>query len=371
MFILFNLAMYSNPPLAFYVSRGGSLCIELICPPQRDHQGDGRPLGSQKTREVVTTTHVRTEAKTALIIPTYNAASSWESLCAGIRRQDLQPDRILIIDSSSQDGTEALARAAGFEVVCIAQKDFNHGGTRQFALRYASDAEIVLYVTQDAILATDSAVRELLAAFVDPLVALAYGRQLPRPEARAMEVHARLFNYPAQSEVRTFACRSLRGLKTIFCSNSFAAYRCSALLAVGGFPPDLILGEDTVTAAKLLQAGYKVAYVADAAAYHSHNYTTMQEFRRYFDIGVLHIRESWLQETFGNAGGEGRRFVLSELRYLLRTAPWQVPSAMLHVAAKLLGYRAGRAEAHLPVRLKRRLSMHSGFWDEQSAPRTT
>jgi len=315
-------------------------------------------------REVVTITYEPTKAITALIIPTYNAAATWERLCAGIRRQNLQPDRIIIIDSSSQDGTEALARAAGFEVVRIAQKDFNHGGTRQFALRYAGETEIVLYLTQDAILATDSAVRDLLAAFVDPLVALAYGRQLPRPEARAVEIHARLFNYPAQSEVRTFASRSQQGLKTIFCSNSFAAYRCSALLAVGGFPPDVIFGEDTVTAGKLLQAGYKVAYVADAAVYHSHSYTMMQEFRRYFDIGVLHIRESWLQETFGKADGEGRRFVLSELRYLLRTAPWQIPSAMLHVVAKLLGYRAGRVEAHLPVKLKRRLSMHRGFWNE-------
>jgi rhamnosyltransferase len=314
-------------------------------------------------REVVPTTDEITGARTALIILTYNTASWWERLCAGIRRQDLQPERIIIVDSSSQDETEALAHNAGFDVVRIAQKDFNHGGTRQFALQYAPDAEIVLYLTQDAILASGSSLRHLLTAFADPQVALAYGRQLPRPEARGIEAHARLFNYPMQSEVRTFACRTSRGLKTIFCSNSFAAYRCSALLEVGGFPSNVIFGEDTVTAGKLLQAGYKVAYVADATVYHSHSYTAMQEFRRYFDIGVLHIREPWLQETFGNAEGEGRRFVLSELRYLLRNGPWLIPSAMLHVAAKLLGYRAGRKEAVLSVKLKRQLSMHRGFWN--------
>jgi rhamnosyltransferase len=98
----------------------------------------------------------------------------------------------------------------------------------------------------------------------------------------------------------------------------------------------VIFGEDTVTAGKLLQAGYKVAYVADAPVYHSHSYTAIQEFRRYFDIGVLHIREAWLQEIFGKAGGEGIRFVLSELRYLLRAAPWQTPSAMVHFAPSYL-----------------------------------
>jgi rhamnosyltransferase len=125
----------------------------------------------------------------------------------------------------------------------------------------------------------------------------------------------------------------------------------------------VIFGEDTVTAGKLLQAGYKVAYVADAPVYHSHSYTAIQEFRRYFDIGVLHIREAWLQEIFGKAGGEGIRFVLSELRYLLRAAPWQTPSAMVHFAPSYLMI----GQAHLPVKLKRQLSMHRGFWNEQSS----
>lgn len=66
------------------------------------------------------TTHEIDNAKTALIILTYNAASWWERLCSGIRRQDLKPEKIIIVDSSSRDGTEALAHNAGFEVVSIA-----------------------------------------------------------------------------------------------------------------------------------------------------------------------------------------------------------------------------------------------------------
>jgi rhamnosyltransferase len=58
------------------------------------------------------------------------------------------------------------------------------------------------------------------------------------------------------------------GIKSIFISNSFAAYRRSALLAVGGFRKDVIFGEDTVTAARLLLSGYQVAYSAQACVYH-------------------------------------------------------------------------------------------------------
>ncbi len=153
------------------------------------------------------------------------------------------------------------------------------------------------------------------------------------------------------------------GFKSIFISNSFAAYRREALFAVGGFPSDVIFGEDTIVAAKLLLAGWKIAYVADAQVYHSHAYTSTQDFKRYFDIGVLHSRESWLLQEFGGTGGEGSRFVRSEWNYLWPQYWWLIPSALIRTALKLVGYRLGRIESKLSLRIKRRLSMHRRFWN--------
>jgi rhamnosyltransferase len=157
--------------------------------------------------------------------------------------------------------------------------------------------------------------------------------------------------------------RERLGFKTIFISNSFAAYRRTALMEGGGFPKDVIFGEDTITAAKLLLGGWKIAYVAEAKVYHSHSYTWTQDFKRYFDIGVLHARESWLLEEFGGAGGEGGRFVRSELSYLWPRYWWLIPSALIRTALKLVGYRLGRIEKKLSLRWKRRLSMHRRFWE--------
>lgn len=168
-----------------------------------------------------------------------------------------------------------------------------------------------------------------------------------------------------KSGVRTLVSRKELGIKTIFISNSFAAYRRTALIAVGGFPGDVIFGEDTITAAKLLLAGGKIAYVAEAQVFHSHNYTWAQDFRRYFDIGVLHRRESWLLQEFGSAGSEGGRFVQSELRYLWSRRWWLVPSALIRTALKFVGYRLGRNEERLSLGWKRRLSMHSSFWAKE------
>jgi len=41
---------------------------------------------------------------------------------------------------------------------------------------------------------------------------------------------------------------------------------------IGWFREKLIMGEDTFAGARMLLAGYKIAYVADAQVYHSHNY---------------------------------------------------------------------------------------------------
>jgi len=296
-----------------------------------------------------------------VIIPTLNAAANWPKLVPPLL-MSVAPERVLIMDSASSDGTVSLARAAGFRVCSFPQKEFNHGGTRQLAAELLGDAEIVVYLTQDAILHDPSSLGHLLAAFADPSVAAAFGRQLPRFGAGPIESHARGFNYPATSDVRDLDSRDRLGIKTIFMSNSFAAYRRSALMAVGGFPGDIIFGEDTVTAGKLLLKGWRIAYVAEASVHHSHAYSWRQEFKRYFDIGVLHTRESWLQENFGRTGGEGKRFVISELTHLWHNRPILIPSAMIRTMLKLAGYRLGRLEQSFSPNLKRKLSMHHTFW---------
>jgi rhamnosyltransferase len=306
----------------------------------------------------------------AVIIPTCNAAAGWPALVNGLRQQDLQPNQVLIVDSSSTDDTRELASAEGYEVVRIERRDFSHGGTRQMALQYVPSAEIVLYLTQDAIPADATAFRNLLRVFDDPAsgncIGAAFGRQLPRPEAGPIEAHARLFNYPTESSVRDLASRETLGIKATFLSNSFSAYRRAALVAVGGFPADVIMAEDALVAARMLMAGWKTAYCADARVFHSHPYTLRQEFSRYFDTGVYHARESWLIENFGAAGGEGMRFLRSEFAYLFPRHLALLPLAAMRTLAKAAGYHLGRREAHFTNSLKRSISFHPSFWD--SAP---
>lgn len=301
-----------------------------------------------------------------MIVPAYNPGKLWLKWSEAVARQ--QSDvQCLVVDSASTDGTDFSELPSGRQLLRIATADFNHGKTRNFALHHLpAGADVVVFMTQDSLLADAQALQNLVAAMDDPTVACAWGRQLPHIDAdylaTPIAAHARLFNYPANSRTVSLADKVQLGLKTCFMSNSFAAYRVADLLSVGGFPSDVILGEDMAVTAKLLMAGKRVAYVANARVHHSHNYSVLQEFRRYFDTGVFHARNPWLLQTFGSAGGEGMRFVRSELLYLWRYAPWWIPTAMVRTLGKLAGYRMGLFEALMPRCIKRWCSMHYLYW---------
>ena len=301
--------------------------------------------------------------KFLLCIPTYNSGTLWCDWIEAYQSQLLKADKVIVIDSSSSDNTAKHADESGFLVHSIPKSEFNHGGTRNQAVEFAkSFADVVVFMTQDAILASPDSLANLLAPFVDPEVAAVCGRQLPHHNATPLAAHARYFNYPSESKVKSQADISILGIKTAFMSNSFAAYRLSVFEELGGFPDNTILAEDMYLTAKMILSGYKVAYCAEATVFHSHNYTLKQEFQRYFDTGVFQRDQAWLQQIFGKAVAEGKKFMLSELKFLSKNAPHLLPKALLSTFAKWVGFKLGYHYQKLPYAWCRWLSMHKGYW---------
>ncbi|BAV33903.1 rhamnosyltransferase [Sulfuricaulis limicola] len=300
--------------------------------------------------------------RVAIIVPTLNASSMWDDWVRGMRMQSFKPDVVLVVDSSSTDGTTEKAATEGYRVHKIDRKDFNHGGTRQLAIDLLDGIDIAVFLTQDAVLAHKDSITSIVSSFAVDDVGVAYGRQLARKIAGPFEAHARLFNYPGESRYQTAADIKRLGLKAAFISNSFAAYRVAAMKAVGGFPANVIVSEDMHVAARMIMAGWKVHYNADAVVIHSHGYSPFQEFRRYFDVGAFHARERWVLGKFGAPHGEGLRFVLSEWRYLGARRLYLFPSSIARSAMKLLGYRMGLLESKLPLSFKRAVSMQKAYW---------
>ena len=67
------------------------------------------------------------------------------------------------------------------------------------------------------------------------MLELFYGRQLPYENASLFASHLREFNYGTKSYIRTYDDREKYGIKTAFLSDSFAAYRRSALESIDWF----------------------------------------------------------------------------------------------------------------------------------------
>jgi len=300
--------------------------------------------------------------KFAIVIPTYNAGANWFACLDAIVQQKLQPDCLLIIDSSSHDATVKITEKHACRIITISQEEFGHGKTRQYSLEFLYGVEFVIFLTQDAILSDGDSIVHLLGEFRDKNISAIYGRQIARSKAGIIEKFERKFNYPLQSLHKSTHDSPIYGLKTTFISNSFAAYRLSALKEVGGFPEHTILAEDMYVGAKMLQAGWKIAYCAEATVYHSHNYSVLQTFQRYFDTGVFHAREPWIRESFGGADSEGLKFVRAEFVHLLKNNFTLIPLAILKNLSKYVGFKIGLVEKYLPVPLKRKLSMHKAFW---------
>lgn len=308
------------------------------------------------------------EQSVSLIIPTLNGEFWFNELLSGIVHQTLVPDEVIVVDSGSSDATIPLVHRymevhPFIRLYQIKKEEFDHGGTRTMAARKAT-GDILVFMTQDAIPADSMALELLIRSFAkDDNLAAAYGRQLSAKNATFFSEHLRLFNYPEQSQIRSQQDWGLYGFKTVFISNSFAAWRRDILEQQGYFPEHLLFGEDTVALAKMLEKGYYVAYVSEATVYHSHNYSVLQDFKRYFDIGVLHKTQSRYLLQHKGPGGTGKKYILSELACLAKKRKYYLlPEFLLRNFCKFIAYQMGKRFRIFPGHFPARLSMNPGWW---------
>jgi glycosyltransferase involved in cell wall biosynthesis len=158
------------------------------------------------------------KSRVAVILPVRNAGDFAKRQVYAFKGQIPVP-HVMVIDSKSTDGSPDIYRAGGCEVIPIAHKDFDHGATRNFPMTLC-DADIIIFMTHNSILQRPDSIFRLCAPFADPAVGVVYGRQPARPQAREIERHARYFNYPAISSVRTWPSARRLGIRAAFNSNT-------------------------------------------------------------------------------------------------------------------------------------------------------
>ena len=278
-----------------------------------------------------------------VIIPAYHPGKEFATLIKRLEKQTVSIHRIIVMNTEESMWNKEWEKLSdAMEVHHLTKEEFDHGGTRARAAEL-SDADVMVFMTQDAMPADRELLAELLKALdQEENIAAAYARQLPNAECSFVERYTRAFNYPDTSLVKTKADLDKYGIKTFFCSNVCAAYKKDIYEKQGGFVRRTIFNEDMIYAGGLIQAGYGIAYAAEARVIHSHNYNCMQQFHRNFDLGVSQAEHPEIFEGVPSEG-EGMRLVKKTLAYLIHSGRiWLIPGFVLQCAGKYAGYLAGK-----------------------------
>jgi glycosyltransferase involved in cell wall biosynthesis len=278
--------------------------------------------------------------KLSIIIPTYNAGTYIRELLERIQSQTVQPFEIIIIDSSSKDNTVQIAEELGARTSVIPKHIFNHGGTRNKAAGEAA-GDILVFMTQDALPFDNHLLNYLSESLKHPDVATAFARHIPSTDASLLEIFARKFNYPEQSSIKGISDIKQYGIKTFFSSDVCSAIKKEAFLKAGMFPEGIRANEDMLLSAQLILNGYKIAYVPDAKIIHSHHYSLLKQFCRYYNIGSSLRRNDWILK-YAKAESEGVRFVKEQILFVVKQRKYiLIPYIFLEAIMKYIGFRLG------------------------------
>lgn len=309
--------------------------------------------------------------KIDVIIPTYKPDKKFIQLVEWLEKQTTAINKIIVINTEERyirqllTGTSFLSKHQILEISNISKHEYDHGKTRNFGAK-KSDADILVYMTQDAIPYDEFLIENLVTALNREDAAVAYARQLPADDATLTEKITRGFNYPASGKVKTKNDLDKLGIKTFFCSNVCAAYKREVFDKLGGFINKTIFNEDMIFAATAIQAGYSIVYAPQARVVHSHNYTYSQQFKRNFDLGVSQAQHPEIFEGISSEK-EGKAMVKLALQRLNETGHKKdVVTYVLMSGAKFLGYRAGKAYKRLPKKLVKKWSGSPTYWEREN-----
>ncbi|SEH11722.1 glycosyltransferase [Thermoleophilum album] len=304
------------------------------------------------------------EPTIGVVIPTRNAAR-WLERTLAVLREEPEPAEVLVVDSGSSDGTPEIAARQGARVVSIDPREFGHGRTRNLAMEL-TDADLVCFLTQDAVPLPGWLASWRPAFARHPRVGAAFGPQLPWPDtpvpvARELDEFFPRFAHPTAPDEPAV----LGSLDDPFLSNVNACYRrdCWRELRF----PDVPYGEDRAFALAMREAGWSLAYVPRARVRHAHAYPPLEFARRYFDefralALVFGYRERWLDpvallrrvlgETLRDVHWARRRRGVGAVRTLARSPRWALHHAIRATFAPL-----GSRGLALPAPLQRALSL--------------
>ena len=112
-----------------------------------------------------------------------------------------------------------------------------------------------------------------------------------------------------------------------------------------------------------MQAGYAIAYAADAKVVHSHNYGCLAQLHRNFDLGVSQAQHPEIFDAYPSES-EGIRMVKKSASYVCKIhKPWLLVTLFFQSGFKYVGYFLGKRYKSLPDSVIRWCTSNKTWWE--------
>lgn len=208
----------------------------------------------------------------SIILRSYNEGWALGKTLAAVASQNYRNHELIVFDSGSIDGSVDLIRHANpAHFVQLRPSDYNPSRVMNQAICLAK-SNYCIFLNADATPCNDNWLRPLAAALLDPKVGAVFGRQIPRPDCRAVYAcdYHRCFGPDRESAQwdHFFSMVSSGVRKDIWSKR--------------GFLEKLQYAEDHEYTLWCKSAGYKVVYCLQSVVMHSHNYTPKEAYKRSF-----------------------------------------------------------------------------------------
>ena len=281
-----------------------------------------------------------------VVIPSYRPDEKFSRLVKKLQEQEYPIGTIFVINTKAGRFPKEVEQMEKVKVSHIERREFDHGATRDMGMQM-SKAEIVVFMTQDAVPADEYVIGNLVKVLEeDEMTGAAYARQLAASDCNYIEKYTRKFNYPENSRIKSKEDLQEMGIKTFFCSNVCAAYKRNIYEKAGGFCKKTIFNEDMILAGHMINAGYK------------------QQFHRNFDMAVSQAEHPEVFEGI-KSESEGIKLVKQTAAHLVKRRKIHlVPKLVYQSGCKYIGYRMGKMYKKLPDKVVKWCSMSPGYWEK-------